>query len=140
MTGRLWKIVAAIALGLVLAVAAGWLWGASGAWEAQRELRTLQRDHQLTEARARLLAARVDLYTLNFGSAASNLGAAKRSLEQAVASYDAEEQAELVAALRGAVAAAEEGRRLAAEVSQSAQAAAERALAQLQRAESLRSR
>ena len=140
MTGRLWKIVAAVAAGLVLALAVGWLWGSRGRWDAERELSRVQAEHVFTESRARLLAARVDLYALNFGSAASNLQTAKRSLQQALASYDREEQPEVSAALQSAVAAADEAGRLAAEVNPSAQAAAERALADLQRADSRRPR
>jgi hypothetical protein len=137
---RLLKIVAGVALGLVIALGIGWLWGSGGRWAAQDHLASLQEQHQLTEARARLLAAQVDLYKLNFGAAASNLERARQSLEQASATHEGSEHADLRAALQAAVKSAEEARRLAAEVNQGAQASAERALSALQRAESLRSR
>ena len=140
MNSRVGKIVAAVAVALLVAVAGGWLWGAQGRWAAERELAGLRLDHDFTGARARLLAARVDLYALNFGSAATNFEAAKRSLQQALARLASEDQPEVVAALQAAVAAAEEGGRLAAEVNPSAQAGAERALAELQRAEARRAR
>ena len=139
-TSRMWKIVAAVAVAFIIAIAGGWLWGSQGRWPAERELARLQLDHELTGARARLLAARVDLYALNFGSAAANFEAARRSLQQALARLEGGDQAEVTAALQAAIAAAEEGGRFAAEVNPSAQAGAERALAELHRAESRRSR
>lgn len=140
MNPRLWKIVAGVALGLVIALGIGWLWGSSGRWAAQNQLADVQAQYQLTEARARLLAAQVDLYKLNFGAAASNLERARQSLEQASAAHDGSEHTDLRAALQTSRQSAEEARRLAAEVNQGAQASAERALSALQRAESLRSR
>ena len=140
-TSRVWKIVAAVAVALIVATAGGWLWGSQGRWAAERELARLQLDHELTGARARLLAARVELYALNFGSAAANFEAAKQALQQAQGRLaGGEDQAEVAAALQAAIAAAEEGGRFAAEVNPSAQAGAERALAALERAESRRSR
>lgn len=139
MNPRLWKIVAAVALGLVLAGAVGWIWGSQGRWAAEDRLASLQREHRLVEARARLLAAQVDLYKLNFGAAAANLESARGLLEQAAAGLGGE-QADIRTALQTSLESADEARRLASEVNPGAQAPAERALAALQRAESLRSR
>jgi hypothetical protein len=137
---RLLKIVGGIALALVLAVAVGWLWGAQGRWEAERRLTRLQLDHEYAEARAGLRAAQVELYRLNFGEAASSLEAAKQSIQRALTAAERDDQAETANALRTALAAADEARRLAAAVNQSAQGSAERALTEVQRARSLVSR
>ena len=140
MNPRALKVVGAIVLGLAVALGAGWLWGASGRWEADRELAEARLDRDLTGAHARLLAARVDLYKLNFGSATSNFEAAKRSLQAGRAALDEDDDAAVIQRLQAAVTAAEEARRLAAQVNPAAQGAAERALAELEQAQAGRPR
>ena len=140
MNSRALKLVAAVVLGFAVTLGIGWLWGASGRWEAERQLMDARLNSDLTGARARLLAARVELYRLNFGSATSNFEAAKRSLEASRAALDQEDDAPSIERLQAAIAAAEEARRLAAQVNPAAQAAAERALAELDRAEPGRAR
>jgi hypothetical protein len=125
---RVWKIVGAVALGLVVAFGAGWLWGASGRWDAERRLSTLELQHQMTAARAHLLAARVDLYGLNFGAATQNLETAKAMLSASIAELDRGDDATSAATLRTALTETENARRQAAQVNQAAQASAEKAL------------
>ena len=134
MNTRLLKIIAAVALGFVLAIAGGWVWGASGRLELQSRLKQTDLRLQIAEARARLLAARVDLYTLNFGAAAQNLESAKAPLEAVIGSYERDGEAGRLTEARAALAAVEEARKLAAQVDQSAQGAAARALAAFERA------
>ena len=134
MNTRLLKIIAAVALGFVLALAGGWVWGASGRLELQSRLKQTDLRLQIAEARARLLAARVDLYTLNFGAAAQNLESAKVPLEAVIGSYERDGEASRLTEARAALAAVEEARKLAAQVDQSAQGAAVRALAAFERA------
>jgi hypothetical protein len=129
------KAVGAIVLGLAVALGAGWLWGASGRWDAERQLASARLERELTGARAQLLAARVDLYKLNFGSATSNFEAAKRSLQAGRGALDQDDDAAAIQRLQAATAAAEEARRLAAQVNPAAQVAAERALAELEQAQ-----
>jgi exonuclease VII small subunit len=131
---RLLKIVGAVAFGFVLAFAGGWVWGASGRVELQSRLKQTDLRLQIAEARGRLLAARVDLYTLNFGAAAQNLESAKAPLEAVIGSYERDGESVRVTHARAALAAAEEARTLAARVDQSAQGAAARALAAFERA------
>lgn len=135
MTTREWKIVGAAVLVAMLAFAGGWVWGTSGGRQAERELAGMRLRHDLMDARSRVLAARVDLYRLNFGSAATNLEEARVPLESAAAAFDAEGDRERAAAMRRAMEAAEEARSLAARVDQAAQGAAERALTEIQRAQ-----
>jgi exonuclease VII small subunit len=126
---RLLKIIAAVALGFVLALAGGWVWGASGRLELQSRLKQTDLRLQIAEA-----CARVDLYTLNFGAAAQNLESAKVPLEAVIGSYERDGEASRLTEARGALAAVEEARKLAAQVDQSAQGAAVRALAAFERA------
>ena len=109
MNSRALKAVGAIVLGLAVALGAGWLWGASGRWDAERQLASARLERELTGARAQLLAARVDLYKLNFGSATSNFEAAKRSLQAGRGALDQDDDAAAIQRLQAATAAA--GRR-----------------------------
>lgn len=131
MNARLLKIVGAVALALVLALASGWVWGASGKVELQTQLEETTLRLHLADARARLLAARVDLYSLNFGAATENLEASKIPLEGALNRFERDGDASRAAHVRSVLSAAEEARSLAAQVNPGAQAAAERALAAL---------
>jgi hypothetical protein len=125
---RMWKIVGIAALSLVLALAAGWAWGASGRLDLQRRYDALSLRCQLTEARAHLLAARVDLYTLNFGSATQHFEAAKVPLDAARLMLQQQGHEQAASGLQTSLGAAEDGRRLAAQVNPSAQASADKAL------------
>ena len=78
MNMRSLKIAGLIALGLALALAVGWLWGAAGRWPAERRVAEAELRLRLTDARSRVLGGRVDLYSLNFGSAAQNFEAARQ--------------------------------------------------------------
>jgi hypothetical protein len=80
------------------------------------------------------------LYKLNFGSATSNFEAAKRSLQASRAALDEDDDAAAIQRLQAAATAAEEARRLAAQVNPAAQGAAERALAELEQAQTGRPR
>jgi hypothetical protein len=128
------KIAGAVAVALVVALAAGWLWGSSGRRDLESRVASLELQNHFAEARARLLAARVDLYTLNFGSATRNFETAKKPLEAIATAFEQDGDAGRAKEARAALAAAEEARRLAAQVNQSAQASAERAVAALGRA------
>jgi hypothetical protein len=128
------KIAGAVAVALVVALAAGWLWGSSGRRDLESRVASLELQNHFAEARARLLAARVDLYTLNFGSATRNFETAKKPLEAIATAFEQDGDADRAKEARAALAAAEEARRLAAQVNQSAQASAERAVAALGRA------
>ena len=134
MSARLLKIVGGVALGLVLALAAGYVWGASGRLEVQSRLQDTDLRMQVSDARTRLLAARVDLYSLNFGAATQNLEAAKVPLHAVVQRYERDGETARVTDAQSALASAEKARRLAAQLDQSAQGAAADALAALERA------
>ena len=134
MNVRLLKIIGAVALGFVLALAAGWAWGASGRMELQSRLQDTDLRLQISDARARLLAARVDLYSLNFGAATENLEGAKVPIEAVIHRYERDGETARVTEAQGALAGVEEARRAAAKLDASAQTGAARALAALERA------
>jgi hypothetical protein len=131
---RLLKIIGAVGLGFVLALAAGWVWGASGRSDLQSRLDATELRFQVSDARGRLLAARVDLYSLNFGAATQDLEAAKIPLEAVIHHYEREGERARVTDAQQALAAVEKARRLAAQLDQSAQGAAAGALTALERA------
>jgi hypothetical protein len=121
---RLLKLSGFVALGLVVAMAAGWIWGSAGKRELSTQLDALRVEHDLTLARSNVLAGRVDLYTLNFESAKTALG-------RLAARFDSNHDEARATLVRTTASAVEDARRLAAQVNPSAQAAAQRALASL---------
>jgi hypothetical protein len=128
---RLLKVSAAVAVALVIAVIVGYFWGASGRREAEERVRHLETMQWLAEARGRLLAGHVDLFALNFGSAARHFEQAKVPLDRLGAQYDRERNQAAAAATRRALASAEEARAFAAQIDPSAQGAVQRALGAL---------
>ncbi len=68
---------------ILIAVIVGWVWGAWGASEREGERRQVELRLALTEARGRVLEARLDFNGLNFRRAGSRLETAKRPLEWA---------------------------------------------------------
>jgi len=129
MNMRSLKIAGLIALGLALALAAGWLWGAAGRWPAERRVAEAELRLRLTDARSRVLGGRVDLYSLNFGSAAQNFEAARQivsSTSDMLAAADAKDPR--VERLRAALNDLTASQRFAAQMRQDAHTPAERAL------------
>src|SRR5206468_5866891 len=58
---------------VLVALLAGFLWGASGKSTLDRALQRSELRNELLEARAATLAARVDVYNTNFGDASGHL-------------------------------------------------------------------
>jgi hypothetical protein len=131
---RLLKIIGGVALGFLLALAAGYAWGASGRLALQSRLHDADLRVHVSDARTRLLAARVDLYSLNFGAATGNLEAAKVPMQAVLQRYQGDGETARVTDAQSALASVEKARRLAAQLDQSAQGAAADALAALERA------
>jgi hypothetical protein len=74
----LWVVVA-----VLVALLAGFLWGRSGKSSAESRLRDAELQATLADARAQLLAARVDIFEVNFGRAGQHLQGARHSLQEA---------------------------------------------------------
>lgn len=118
-----------IALALLVALAAGWLWGSSRSWPMGARLARAETRLHLTDARARALAARVDLYSLNFGAAAQNLSGAAEAVNRALPLVeDAEDGSARAERLRVALAALEDARQAAGRLDPAAHTSATRAL------------
>ena len=122
------KIVGAVALAMLVAVAGGWVWGRSGHSALEQQLAASDFRLRLTDAKSRILGARVDLYSLNFGAAAQNLDAAHAVVASILATYDAGGTSPRAARLKTALGELEEGRRIAGLMRQDAHVQADRAL------------
>jgi hypothetical protein len=95
----------------------------------QSRLRDTELRFQISDARARLLAARVDLYSLNFGAATENLEAAKIPIQAVIQRYERDGESVRLTEAQGALAAVEDARRRAAKLDASAQTTCRRKLA-----------
>ena len=71
------RFVVGAVIGILVALGAGWVWGSSGRSELNRAVQVAELRSDLFEARSSVLAARVDLYNVNFGNASRNLETAK---------------------------------------------------------------
>jgi hypothetical protein len=77
------KLVLGVCVALLVALVAGWLWGASGKGAADRALQAARLQSELLEARGAVLDARLDIYNINFGNASRHLETAKTLLRTA---------------------------------------------------------
>ena len=77
------KLVGGVLLGLLVGVGVGWLLGASGRDDVDRVVQAAQLRSYLLQARGSALAARVDIYNVNFGDASRDLETAKGALRRA---------------------------------------------------------
>ena len=73
----------AAVVGILVAFGAGWFLGSSGQSELYLSAQAAELRSDLFEARSSVLAARVDLYNVNFGNASRNLESAKRIVSRA---------------------------------------------------------
>jgi hypothetical protein len=77
------KLVLGVAAGLLVALLAGWIWGASGRSAMAGALQASELRGDLLGARAAVLDARVAIYSVNFGEASSHLEDARGLLGRA---------------------------------------------------------
>jgi len=122
------KLLGAVALAIVIALAAGWVWGRSGRSALETHARETDLRLRLTDAKSRILGARVDLYSLNFGAAAQNMDAARTVVESILATWDPDGTSPRAAQLKTVVKELDEGRRIAGQMRQDAHVQADRAL------------
>jgi hypothetical protein len=114
------KLVAGVFLGLLVTLGVGWFWGASGRWSAERALQAAELRSDLFEARSLVLAARVDLYNVNFGDASRHLSDAKGALGHATERLKAGGRTEVAKQLDPALARIGEAQQLAGRLDQGA--------------------
>ena len=114
------KLVLGIAAGLVVALLAGWIWGASGRSEMARALQTSELRSELLGARAAVLDARVAIYSVNFGEASRHLEDARGLLGRADERLKSLGRDDEVRRVQTALASIDEAQRMAGKLDQSA--------------------
>jgi len=118
------KLVLGVLIALVVVLFGGWIWGASGKGTLDRALEASELSNDLLEARSSVLAARLDLYSLNFGDASRHLESARAQLGRAEEQLKGLGRKDDVKQLQTALAQMNEAQRLARQLDQSANARA----------------
>ena len=118
------KLVLGVAAGVMVALLAGWLWGASGRSDVARALQTSELRSELLGARAAALDARVAIYSLNFGEANGHMQDALGLLGRADERLKSLGRNDEVARVQMALASIEDAQRMAGKLDQSANARA----------------
>ncbi|MGH9313257.1 MAG: hypothetical protein ACRD1S_08675 [Vicinamibacterales bacterium] len=122
------KLILYTILAIALALAGGWLWGASGRFSVGERARNAEQRADLADARARILDARIALFQSNFGDAGRSLEMARRPLERARDRYRERGQQDLVALVEEALQRVDAARRAAGQLDASANARAAEAV------------
>ena len=118
------KLILGTGLGLLVALGAGWAWGAWGRSDISRALRIAEVRDGLLEGRAAVLDARLDVYSVNFGEASRHLEAARTVLRAADARLMGLGREEDAKRLRIALTRIDEAQRMAGQLNQDANALA----------------
>ena len=118
------KRILAISVALLVALGAGWVWGASGRSDLSRALRIAELRDGLLERRAAVLDARLDIYSVNFSEASRHLEAARTALGAAAARLNSLGRQADTKTLELALAKIDEAQRMAGELNQDANALA----------------
>jgi hypothetical protein len=98
---------------VLVALLAGFLWGAAGKSTLDRALQRSELRNELLDARAATLAARIDVYNTNFGEASRHLDEARSVAGRAAQRLDALGRDDDVKQLQSALGSIEEAQRLA---------------------------
>jgi hypothetical protein len=131
---RTTRIVVGGLIALMVAWLVGWIMGRSGKPEIEAALGKAELRLAVEEARSRLLEARVDLFTLNFGNASRRFEEAKLSLRSAAERLADEGPDSASAQIAVALRQADEGQAFANKLDQTANARAAEALSAIDRA------
>jgi hypothetical protein len=118
------KLILGICVAVLVAALAGWIWGASGTSAKARALQTLQLRDELLEARAAVLDARLDIYSVNFGEASRHFEAARSGVRAASQQLNSLGRQDDVKRLELALTRIDEAQRLAGQLNQDANARA----------------
>jgi hypothetical protein len=114
------KLALGVLVAVVVALAAGWLWGASGKSDLQTRARNAELRLHVTEAHGHVLEARVHLYDLNFGDASRHLEQAKLPLQRARQGLEDRRQREVAKVADEALMHIEDSQKLAGQLDQGA--------------------
>ena len=105
---------------MVVALFAGWIWGASGRSDMARALQTSELRGELLGARAAVLDARVAIYSVNFGEASRHLEDARGLLGRADERLKSLGRDDEVRQVQTALASIDDAQRMAGKLDQSA--------------------
>jgi hypothetical protein len=119
------KLVLGVALGILLAFLVGWFWGRSGQRDLERQIEAAQLRMSLADARAKVLQARVDVFSVNFGNASRNLEAAKTPIRASVSGLERAGSGDLAQMATQALTRIDEAQRQAGALDQGANTTAE---------------
>ena len=114
------KLVLGIAVGLAVALLAGWIWGRSDRSDMARALQTSELRGELLGARAAILDARVAIYNVNFGEASRHLEGALGLLRRADERLKSLGRDDEVRQVQTALASIDDAQRMAGKLDQSA--------------------
>jgi hypothetical protein len=114
------KRILGMGVALLVALGAGWVWGASGRSDISRALQLAELRDGLLEGRAAVLDARLDIYSVNFGEASRHLEMARSALRAADARLNDLGRQEEATQLKIALARIDEAQRAAGQLSQNA--------------------
>jgi hypothetical protein len=114
------KLILGVAVGLVVALFAGWIWGRSGQSEMARALQASELRGELLGARAAVLDARVAVYSVNFGEASRHLEDARGLLDRVEERLKSLGRDAEVRQLQTAEASIDDAQRMAGKLDQSA--------------------
>jgi len=118
------KLILGIGVALLVALGAGWVWGASGRSDITRALRIAELRGGLLEGRAAVLDARLAIYSVNFGDASRHFEAARTTLRATDARLNDLGRREDATRLKAAVTRIDEAQRMAGQLNQNANALA----------------
>ena len=118
------KTVLIVIAVVLVALLAGFLWGASGSSTLDRALQRSELRNELLEAHAAALAARVDVYNTNFGEASRHLEEARSVAGRAVQRLDSLGRDDDIKQLQSALGSIEEAQRLVVKLDLAANARA----------------
>jgi hypothetical protein len=105
---------------LALAVLGGWIWGATGQSRTEAALARASVNLHLANARSNMLAARVNLFEVNFGDASRSLESARADLLTVAEAFDRQRMKSEAAAAREVVARIDDAKQLAGRLDQTA--------------------
>lgn len=130
------KLVFTVAVLIIVALGLGFAWGASGRVALLHGMDEVNQQLDLSDARGRILDARVSLYNVNFGDAQRQLEDAKAPLTRARDRMQAAKKKDAADALSTALARLQDAQRLASRLDQAANTQAAEALKSIQSATS----
>jgi len=114
------KLVPGIAVGLAVALLAGWIWGRADRSDIARALQTSELRGELLGARAAVLDARVAIYSVNFGEASRHLEDARGLLGRADERLKSLGRDDEVRQVQTVLASIDDAQRMAGKLDQSA--------------------